>query len=73
MPAIVRHPIFGIGEVVQRSEEGNMALVVWSVERRSWVRHGWYDLKDEEFTVESEIKNDGRRILSALRRKAASQ
>jgi hypothetical protein len=69
MATIVRHSLLGIGEVIQKSEDG-MVFVAWSIERRTWVRNGWYDLNDEEFTVESEAKNDGFRLLSALRRQA---
>lgn len=66
----VRHSHFGTGELVQTSDEG-VSLVCWSIERKSWVRYGWYDLEDEAFDVESEKLYDGNRILSTLRRKAS--
>jgi hypothetical protein len=75
MSVVVRHPVFGVGELVHRSsDEDEVALVVWNIEQKSWVKHGWYDLCDEEFTVEGarELRNDGARILSALRRKTSS-
>lgn len=68
MAATVRHSHFGAGHVVQKSGDGELSLVVWDIEKKSWFKHGWYDLTDREFTVEKVRKvYDGRRILSALR------
>jgi len=74
MSGVVHHKHFGSGHKIQKSKDGELTLVIWDIKRKTWVRHGWYDLSHDDFSVgDRRPVSDGRRILSALRRQTTSK